>query len=114
MTLSIEMQTAVAAMKPEDFEYKDLSEIASVCGVDVVLKLLEHFGGSHLYIPKRNVFNRIVRKIIVSKFDGKNARELARICGCSTRHVLRIVNVEDLARSKKSMMPKPKRTGVRQ
>ena len=105
MTMSTEMQSAIAAIKPEDFEYKDLSDIASVCGIPVVLQLIENFGGSHLYISKRNVFNQIVRKIIIEKFDGTNARDLARICSCSTRHVLRVVNEEDLARQRKKRGP---------
>ncbi len=71
-------------------------EIASVIGVEAFLRLCEHYGGSNLYIPKRDSVIRYVRDTeIKNEFDGGNYRKLARKYHLSESHVRKIVANSD-------------------
>lgn len=54
-------------------------ELAEVIGLEAYKKLVERYGGSHIYINKADTITRNKRNSeIKEKFDGSNYRELAR------------------------------------
>lgn len=75
---------------------KEHNDIAAVIGVDAFLKLCEHYGGSNLYIPKRESVIRYVRDTEIKKeFDGGNYKKLARKYSLSESYVRKIVANSD-------------------
>ncbi len=78
-------------------EVSDLPEgcrdLVDVVGMDVVIELIEYTGGSTLYFPSigavcKNARNRIIR----SKFDGGNYKELGKMFGISDIQVRNIIH----------------------
>lgn len=54
-------------------------ELAEVIGLEAYKKLVERYGGSHVYINKADTITRKKRNSeIKEKFNGSNYRELAR------------------------------------
>lgn len=56
-------------------EYK---EIVSIIGFEVFLKVCDHYGGTNVYIPKKERVTRLIRNLKIQKeFNGTNYRELS-------------------------------------
>ncbi len=54
-------------------------EIAEIIGIEAYKKLVEHYGGSHIYINKSDTVTRPDRDDeIRKKFNGSNYRQLVR------------------------------------
>ncbi len=67
-------------------------ELAEVIGLDAYKKLVEHYGGSHIYIQKSDTITRTDRNSeIKAKFNGSNYRELAREFNLSEKTIREIV-----------------------
>ncbi|KYG90370.1 hypothetical protein A0U40_18420 [[Bacillus] sp. KCTC 13219] len=71
-------------------------DIAAIVGVDAFLKLCDYYGGSNLYIPKRDSVTRYVRDTkIKEEFNGGNYLALARKYQLSESHIRKIVANSD-------------------
>ena len=80
------------AVRREDIpeEYHDLIDLL---GLDMFLSLVHLCGGTSLYIPKRETLERDGRdREIRARYNGSNARLLARQFRLTERHVLKIVS----------------------
>ncbi|MDE6798281.1 MAG: DNA-binding protein [Ruminococcus sp.] len=56
----------------------DKKELVNIIGLDAYKKLVQHFGGSYLYINKSDTITRSERNTeICQKFDGSNYAKLA-------------------------------------
>lgn len=80
----------------EDLQPQELQElhrsIADVIGVDGLVGLCEHFGGSSIYIPqKRELLRQKIYQMIYREYDGDNIRELAVKYGVSEATVYNVV-----------------------
>lgn len=68
-------------------------ELAEIIGLDAYKKLVEHYGGSHIYVRKSDTITRADRNAeIKEKFNGSNYRELAREYSLSETRIRDIVN----------------------
>ena len=75
------------SMLPE--EYQDAAEII---GIDSFLKLCHYYGGTNLYIPKRDRVMRHFRDIkIKQEFNGGNYKELSVKYKLSESYVRKII-----------------------
>ena len=82
----------LSAIRPSDIpaEYADLVE---VLGLDGFLPLVDLCGGQSLYIPKGETLRRDGRdREIRARYNGTNARQLAREFHMTERHVYKIVS----------------------
>ncbi|HSW59254.1 MAG TPA: Mor transcription activator family protein [bacterium] len=75
----------------EDLPNEDMRTIASICGIEVVFKLMEHMPGLIVNVPK-NGMKKVKERYIVDKYNGHNVKELAVVCGVSLRHVYNVIN----------------------
>ena len=83
----LDSQTIELSMLPEEQQ-----AIAELIGVDAFLRLCQQYGGSNLYIPKKDRVTRHIRDIKINReFDGANYKELARKYKLSESHVRKIV-----------------------
>ncbi len=74
-------------MLPEEHQ-----EAAELIGVDAFLKLCHHYGGSNLYIPKKDRVTRHIRDTKIKRdFNGSNYKEIGRKYRLSESHVRKIV-----------------------
>lgn len=72
----------------------DQRELAETIGLDAYRKLVENYGGSHVYICKSETVLRELRNIeIYNEFNGFNYRELAKKYNLSEKTVREIVSV---------------------
>lgn len=68
-------------------------EFAEIVGLETYRKIVEHYGGSSIYINKADTLTRSERNAeIKRKFNGSNYRELAKEYGLSEPSVRKIVN----------------------
>lgn len=68
-------------------------EIAECIGIESYRKLVEHFGGSRIYVQKADSILKIIRdKRIFQMFNGNNYRHLALIFGLSENRIRYIIN----------------------
>lgn len=68
-------------------------EIAEVIGIEAYRKLVEHYGGSKIYIAKYDTITRPDRNNeIRKKFNGGNYKQLAREYRLSELTIRRIVD----------------------
>ena len=68
-------------------------EIAEIIGIEAYRKLVEHYGGSRIYIEKSDTIIRPNRNDeIRKKFDGGNYLQLAREYKLSEQTIRRIVD----------------------
>ena len=68
-------------------------EIAEIIGIEAYRKLVEHYGGSSIYINKSDTIARPDRNDeIRRKFNGSNYRELAKEYGLSETGIRKIIN----------------------
>jgi Mor family transcriptional regulator len=93
-----EWEAMIDSMSLDDMPNRDMRDVAEFCGLDVARSLLRFFAGAHIIIPKQRAFLRIAQKFIVSNFDGKNAKHLSRITGCSLSFVYDTIKKEDSKR----------------
>lgn len=65
---------------------------ADEAAASLVDRVRKRLGGTHIYIPQRTARERAkLHQEIVSKFNGRNLRELAREHELTPRHVRRIL-----------------------
>lgn len=95
MDLKQEYEAAVAKMTEEDMPNADMRDVARELGADVAVKLMRQLPGAYLCVPNQHPFGRIAEKFVIDKFDGSNAKQLARATGFSLRHIYEIVEKED-------------------
>ncbi|GLC87510.1 Mor transcription activator family protein [Lysinibacillus piscis] len=75
------------SMLPEEYQ-----GVAELVGIDLFLKLCSLYGGSSLYIPKKERVTRHIRDIkIKSEFNEGNYKELSRKYNLSESHIRKIV-----------------------
>lgn len=68
-------------------------EIAEIIGIEAYRKLVEHYGGSHIYINKSDTVTRPDRDDeIRKKFNGSNYRQLVREYNLSEPTIRNILN----------------------
>lgn len=68
-------------------------EIAEIIGIEAYRKLVEHYGGSSIYINKFDTITRPERDMeIRKKFNGANYHELAKEYGLSETGIRKIIN----------------------
>ncbi len=68
-------------------------EIAEIIGIEAYRKLVEHYGGSSIYINKFDTITRPERDMeIRKKFNGTNYHELAKEYGLSETGIRKIIN----------------------
>ena len=61
-------------------------------GFEAICAFTYEFGGSGIYVPKLNtIFKQCLEKGIVSSFNGKNTRELAKDYGVSERYIRNLI-----------------------
>ena len=80
------------AIRREDIpeKYQDLVELL---GLDMFLSLVRLCGGMSLYIPMSDSLMRDGRdREIRARYNGSNARQLARQFRLTERHVLKIIS----------------------
>jgi Mor family transcriptional regulator len=95
MELKQEFEAAVALMKEEDMPNADMRDVARELGAEVAVKLMKQLPGAYLCVPNQHPFGKIAKKFVIDKFDGSNAKQLARVTGFSLRHIYEIVEQED-------------------
>lgn len=83
-------------MKYENIEISDLDEqhqeLANIIGIDNLLELAAHFGGTQIYIPQIDKLVKNVKyKKIIEEFDGFNIRQLSQKYNVSESTVYRLV-----------------------
>ncbi len=87
---------AVMSVKYENIEISDLDEqyqeIANIIGIDNLLELASHFGGTQIYIPQTDKLVKNVKyKKIIEEFDGFNIKQLSKKYNVSESTVYRLV-----------------------
>lgn len=90
-----EWEKMIDSMTTEDMPNNDMRDVADFCGAEVAINLLKNFAGAHIIVPKQRAFIKIAQKFIIKNFDGKNAKALARITGCSLSFVYDTIQKED-------------------
>jgi len=64
--------------------------VADRCGYDVAIRLIQHFPGQRILIPK-DIFSAFKRKYIIKNFNGENIIELALFLECSENFVRKTI-----------------------
>jgi AraC-like DNA-binding protein len=72
-------------IEPEDLTY-DMKMIASICGIDIVRKILRDLGGMNVYVPKITKFHRLVDRYLAEN-QHKKLKQLARELGVSETYL---------------------------
>lgn len=90
-------------LRKEELTVEDLQEqhreYAELIGVDKLLLLSQHFGGTQIYIPKPGeLFKKRIYEKIQEEFDGTNLRQLAKKYQVSESTVYRLVREEIVKR----------------
>lgn len=76
----------------EEIGYK-LGMLLDIVGEDRFLEITKQFGGDNVYIPTHKSVLRSARnKEIIEKYNGVNAKELAKEYDVCVTHVNRILN----------------------
>jgi hypothetical protein len=99
--LKTEFETAVDGMTPEHMPNDDLAYVAESCGNGVAVALVKRCAGMMIAVPK-SATRKVAEVFIIDKFDGSNAKQLARATGFSLRHVYEVVQAEDERRKNKN------------
>lgn len=80
-------------MRMEDIKNPAMADLAELVGIEAMIKIVEMFSGSMLYIPKmESVLAPIRDRHIREEFDGTNSRKLAIRYNVSESWVFRVVN----------------------
>ena len=99
MDLKQEYEAAIVKMTEEEMPNGDMRDVARELGVEVAVKMMRQLPGAYLCVPNQHPFKSIGEKFVVNKFDGSNAKQLARVTGFSLRHIYEIVEQEDASRA---------------
>lgn len=76
----------------EDIGYK-LGKLLDIVGEETFLEITKNFGGDTVYIPTHKSVIRSARnKEIIEKYNGLNAKELAKEYDVCVTHVNRILS----------------------
>ena len=84
-------------MKIESLVVKDdfpmgVRDFVDVVGIDIVMEIIDYCGGSMIYFPsKKSVVRSARNRVINSKFNGGNYREISREFGISEMQVRNIL-----------------------
>lgn len=80
-------------MRMEDIRNESMADLAELVGIEAMMKIVETYSGSVLYIPKmESVLAPIRDRHIREEFDGTNGHKLAIRYNVSDSWVLRVVN----------------------
>ena len=80
-------------MRMEDIKSPAMADLAELIGIEAMMKIVEMYSGSVLYIPKmESVLASIRDRHIREEFDGTNGHKLAIRYNVSDSWVLRVVN----------------------
>lgn len=67
-------------------------ELAEIIGIENLMSLAKHYGGTQIYIPQVEMLLKNVKyKAIIEEFDGFNIKKLAKKYGVSESTVYRLV-----------------------
>lgn len=81
----------------EDIKNPAMAELAELVGIEAMMKIVETYSGSALYIPKtESVLAAIRDRHIREEFDGTNGHKLAIRYNVSDSWVLRVVNEKQI------------------
>lgn len=76
----------------DDIGYK-LEPLLKIVGEDMFLEITKHYGGDNVYIPTHKSVLRSKRnKEMIEKYNGANAKQLAKEYDVCVTHVNRIVS----------------------
>lgn len=76
----------------EDIGYK-LGTLLDIVGEEMFLEITKQFGGDNVYIPThKSVLRSSRNKEMIKKYNGVNAKELAKEYDVCVTHVNRIVS----------------------
>ena len=81
----ISREDFLGTVQPEDLG-GDMGLVASQCGLDVAVRLVQAMGGTQLSVPKYALKRAAVR-FIRAQYDGTNAKSLALATGMTERFV---------------------------
>lgn len=80
-------------MRMEDIKSPAMADLAELIGIEAMMKIVEMYSGSVLYIPKmESVLAAIRDRHIREEFDGTNSRRLALRYNVSESWVFRVAN----------------------
>lgn len=80
-------------MRMDDIKNPAMAEMAELVGIDAMMKIVECYSGSVIYIPKlESVLASIRDRHIREEYDGKNSRQLGIRYNVSESWVFRVVN----------------------
>lgn len=80
-------------MRMEDIKSPAMADLAELIGIEAMMKIVEMYSGSVLYIPKmESVLAAIRDRHIREEFDGANSRRLALRYNVSESWVFRVAN----------------------
>lgn len=70
----------------------DLKFIATFCGMNVVLSLIQHTSGMNFYIPK-NCLKELKKRYIIKNYTGtrSNVLKICHVCDVTERYVRMVV-----------------------
>lgn len=84
-------------VRMEDIKNTTLAELAELVGLETMLRIVETYSGSVIYIPKADsVIGSIRDRHIREEYDGTNSRRLAIKYNVSESWVFRIANEKQL------------------
>lgn len=78
-------------------------EVADIVGFENYMKLVEHFAGDSVYIPKKyELYRHEMYKAILDEYDGTNIKRLAVAYGISEKTIYNILRGHLLKKKKKA------------
>ena len=66
-------------------------EFAEVFGVEITLKIHEHFGGQCVSFPKKILADSYLHRLILTEHDGTNSKHLARKYNYTHSWVMKLI-----------------------
>jgi Mor family transcriptional regulator len=78
----------------EESSLQSVRELLGVVDAETVYKLMCHFGGENIFIPKICKFEAVERnkKIREDFYSGLSHNQIAKKYGLSSRHIINIIN----------------------
>jgi len=74
----------------EDLLDKDAKLVHEWCGLDVLMKLWEHFPSMNIYVSTTPL-NKIKKRYVKKHFNGHNVKELCKLLDVSERFVYEVL-----------------------
>lgn len=79
-------------IQPDDLN-EEQQHLAELIGLDNFAKLVQVFGGTNIYIPKAEAFERSIRnEKIRQEYNGRNIKSLAVKYGLTERQVYKLID----------------------